>query len=245
VLLIAGLWLRKRYPMLGLLVPGGISAIVFGLAFGSVFAREDLLPALWVHPLKDPLMVLVASIGIGAAVISLGLVLDAAEHIWRGSGRVWLHARAGLLLIYAGIIVTIFSGIGIVMLLAGIAWFVAGAGIGEKQGAKPAGRAAAELVETLLQLVVNTVSFARVGAFALAHAGLSSAVVGLAEATGSSIGYWIALALGNVLILALEGMVVGIQTTRLVLFEFFIRFLRGEGRAFRPLPPPTRGAGQG
>jgi V/A-type H+-transporting ATPase subunit I len=33
-------------------------------------------------------------------------------------------------------------------------------------------------------------------------------------------------------------MVVSIQTTRLVLFEFFARFLTGAGRPFRPLPPP-------
>ena len=46
------------------------------------------------------------------------------------------------------------------------------------------------------------------------------------------------LALGNVLVIALEGMVVSIQTTRLLLFEFFIRFLIGSGRAFKPLPPP-------
>jgi V/A-type H+-transporting ATPase subunit I len=84
---------------------------------------------------------------------------------------------------------------------------------------------------------VNTVSFARVGAFALAHAGLSVAVTGVAEASGA-IGYWIVLVLGNLLILVLEGLVVGIQTTRLLLFEFFVRFLEGTGRAFRPLPPP-------
>jgi V/A-type H+-transporting ATPase subunit I len=47
------------------------------------------------------------------------------------------------------------------------------------------------------------------------------------------------LAAGNALIIAIEGLVVGIQTTRLVLFEFFIRFLRGSGRAFRPLPLPV------
>ncbi|MNC91552.1 V-type ATP synthase subunit I [compost metagenome] len=45
--------------------------------------------------------------------------------------------------------------------------------------------------------------------------------------------------LGNALVLALEGLVVGIQTTRLVLFEFFARFLRAEGRAFVPLVPPA------
>ena len=38
--------------------------------------------------------------------------------------------------------------------------------------------------------------------------------------------------------IVLEGLVVSIQTTRLVLFEFFTRFLVAEGRVFRPLPPP-------
>ena len=42
----------------------------------------------------------------------------------------------------------------------------------------------------------------------------------------------------NLLILVVEGLVVSIQTTRLVLFEFFARFLTGSGRVFRPLPPP-------
>jgi len=88
------------------------------------------------------------------------------------------------------------------------------------------------------------VSFARVGAFALAHAGLSVAVTGVAEASGTA-GYWIVLLLGNLLIIVLEGLIVGIQTTRLLLFEFFVRFLQGTGRAFRPLPPPLANAHPG
>ena len=48
----------------------------------------------------------------------------------------------------------------------------------------------------------------------------------------------IILVLGNALIIVLEAMVVSIQTTRLVLFEFFTRFLTGAGRVFSPLPPP-------
>jgi V/A-type H+/Na+-transporting ATPase subunit I len=47
------------------------------------------------------------------------------------------------------------------------------------------------------------------------------------------------LIVGNVVVLLLEGLVVTIQTTRLVLFEFFIRFLRGSGRMFRPLAAPS------
>src|SRR5208283_2574891 len=93
---------------------------------------------------------------------------------------------------------------------------------------------------------INTVSFVRVGAFALAHAGLGFAVAGLAASLGAATNLraasWLMLAAGNLLIIAIEGLVVGIQTTRLVLFEFFIRFLRGSGRAFRPLPLPIAAA---
>jgi V/A-type H+-transporting ATPase subunit I len=48
----------------------------------------------------------------------------------------------------------------------------------------------------------------------------------------------VVLVLGNVVVIVLEGLVVSIQTTRLVLFEFFARFLEAQGRVFRPLPPP-------
>ena len=95
-----------------------------------------------------------------------------------------------------------------------------------------------ELLERGLQILVNTLSFARVGAFALAHAGLSSAMLSLADATGSLPGWLAVMLFGNLLILLLEGLVVSIQTTRLVLFEFFVRFLEGRGREFRPLPVP-------
>jgi V/A-type H+/Na+-transporting ATPase subunit I len=44
---------------------------------------------------------------------------------------------------------------------------------------------------------------------------------------------------GNVVIIALEGLVVSIQTTRLLLFEFFVQFLEARGRTFRPLPAPA------
>ncbi|HQF31652.1 MAG TPA: hypothetical protein PLJ34_09425, partial [Hyphomicrobiales bacterium] len=119
----------------------------------------------------------------------------------------------------------------------GLLWFVAGRGIVDGPGMAAAGAALSHGVEAFLQLLVNTLSFARVGAFALAHAGLSLAVVGLADAAGP-VGFWIVLLVGNALVLALEGLAVGIQTTRLILFEFFIRFLKAEGRPFRPLPLP-------
>jgi V/A-type H+-transporting ATPase subunit I len=46
------------------------------------------------------------------------------------------------------------------------------------------------------------------------------------------------LLLGNLIVIMLEGLVVSVQTTRLILFEFFIRFLRGTGRTFHPMAAP-------
>ena len=100
------------------------------------------------------------------------------------------------------------------------------------------------LLESGVQVMVNTLSFARVGAFALAHAALSAAVVSMAQPAPG----WAAaliLILGNALIIALEGLVVGVQTTRLVLFEFFNRFLRGYRPGLQAPAGATAGGGSG
>ena len=94
--------------------------------------------------------------------------------------------------------------------------------------------AAGTLVETILQLLLNTVSFVRVGAFALAHAGLSLAFTVMAATLDNHVSGPLILLLGNLIVIMLEGLVVTIQTTRLILFEFFIRFLRGTGAHFPP-----------
>ncbi|MCE2969347.1 MAG: hypothetical protein LW847_03805 [Burkholderiales bacterium] len=88
-------------------------------------------------------------------------------------------------------------------------------------------------------MLINTLSLARVGAFALAHAGVSSAVVALAGPSDNHLVFALVLVAGNVLILVVEGLVVSIQTTRLVLFEFFTRFFEPAGREFRQLEPPA------
>lgn len=239
VLVALGLALRRRAPGLRLLVPGGVAAIGFGLAFGSVFGREDLLPALWQRPLEAPLTMLGVSVAFGVLVLGVGFALEALQHAWAGRAGRWLLTRAGLVAFYLGLVLAPLDGRGLPLAGAGALWFVFGTAIADRRLAA-AGSAAGELAETAMQLIVNTISFARVGAFALAHAGLAAAVVGIANATGNAVGFYVALALGNALMLVLEGLVVGIQTTRLVLFEFFIRFLRAEGRPFRSLPEPTR-----
>ena len=237
IVALAGYFLGKRMPALRLLLPGGLVAIVFGFAFGSVFAREDVVPAFWLHPLAQPLPVLAVALAFGVFTICVGLALDALQNFWRGQLRHWLLCDAGLLVAYAGIVGAAINLRALWALPVGIAWSLAGSAVANPAGRTLAvGKAAGESLEHLLQLGVNTISFVRVGAFALAHAGLCSAIVGMAEAAGA--GYWPVLIVGNAAIIALEGLVVSIQTTRLVLFEFFIRFLTARGRPFEPLTPP-------
>jgi len=239
VLIALGLYLRRRVPAFGLLVSGGVTATLFGFAFGSVFAREDLLPALWHRPLDQPLAMLATSVGFGVVVLLGGFALDALQAAWVGRGREWWLSRGGLVALYVGLVATPFAPAALAVAALGVLWYTVGAAL-IARSPLAAGRAFGELLESVLQLLVNTISFARVGAFALAHAGLAAAVVGLAAAAGRGVGYYSALALGNLLILVLEGLVVGIQTARLVLFEFFIRFLKAEGRPFQPLPEPAQ-----
>lgn len=241
VLLAVGILLRRRYPPVALLIPGGIAAMAFGIAFGSVFTREDLIAARWLQPLGRPLTLLGISLGLGATVILLGLILDALQHYWARQARLWWSTRAGLMLCYLGMIASVFDVRALWALPAGFAWYC----IGDAASAARISRlatAAGEALETLLQLFVNTISFVRVGAFALAHAGLGSAISALAAGTDSRLASWLIVAVGNLLVIVVEGLVVGVQTTRLVLFEFFIRFLHGSGRPFRPLPVPGEAA---
>ncbi len=240
LLLVAGLVFRRRWPALGMLIPGGVAALVFGLLFGSVFGREDVVPALWIHPLSEPLLLLGASVLLGAAILTLGLALSGLEAIWRRAFGSWLESDGALALVYLGLLAGFLHRAGFVVAALGALVYVAAPAIRTSSGrVKSALAALGELVERALQLGVNTVSFARVGAFALAHAGLCVAIVELEHAAGHGVGRIVVFVLGNALVLALEGLVVGIQTTRLLLFEFFVRFLRAEGRAFVPLVPPA------
>jgi len=233
--------LARRWPALRLLIFGGLSSMLFGVLFGSVFGREDIIPAAWLHPLEAPVTVLLAPLAGGAALLLLGLLLDALQALWQRRGRRWLETDAGLVLCYVSLLGAFLEPVLAWGALAGAVWFVLGHAVTtDRHRLAAVARGGAEFVEVLLQLGVNTISFVRVGAFSLAHAGLCVAVLGLASAPASAAAGALIELIGNLVLLGLEGLVVGIQTTRLMLFEFFVRFLRAEGRPFRPLAPPDR-----
>ena len=237
VIAAAGAWAGQRLPIARLLMVGGLAAALFGLLFGSVFSLHGLLPALWLHPLDAPLAVLMAPLAGGALLLTLGLALDALAAYWRGEFRRWLLTDAALIVVYLGLLGAFLNPLGLRVAGVAVLWFCVGHAV---VGRSPVAalKAIGEALEKTLQILINTLSFARVGAFALAHAGLSSAIVALMDAAASWPAKLLVLVLGNVLVIVLEAMVVSIQTTRLVLFEFFTRFMQGQGRAFKPLPLP-------
>jgi V/A-type H+-transporting ATPase subunit I len=96
-----------------------------------------------------------------------------------------------------------------------------------------------EVLETVSSYISNTVSFLRVGAFALSHAVLSFIVFNFYERLASSgiAGSFSALLImiiGNVIIIVLEGMIVAIQVMRLQYYEFFNKFFIETGVEFAP-----------
>lgn len=243
VLMAAGFLLRRQWPVLTMLIPGGAMAMVFGLVFGSIFTYEGVIGPLWVNPIEEPLPVLVVPLIGGALLILLGLLLNGVAAGRQGHLGIWLRSDAGVVLAYVGALSAAWRPEqGLAAMALGIVWYLAGcAWEGYRSDIASALGHMGELLERLLQLAVNTLSFLRVGAFALAHAGLSVAVVSLGEGADNIVAEVIVLIVGNAVILVLEGLVVSVQTTRLILFEFFVRFFRAEGRPFRPMAPPGAG----
>ena len=90
-----------------------------------------------------------------------------------------------------------------------------------------------ELFDVLLSYFSNTLSFVRIGAFAVSHAAMMEVVLMLAGAESGNIN-WIVIVLGNVFVCAMEGLIVGIQVLRLEYYEMFSRFYKGEGHPFTP-----------
>ena len=90
-----------------------------------------------------------------------------------------------------------------------------------------------EMFEVLLSYFSNTLSFVRVGAFAVSHAAMMEVVLMLAGAEAGSPN-WAVIVLGNLFVCGMEGLIVGIQVLRLEYYELFSRFYHGTGREFKP-----------
>ena len=246
VIAAAAWWFRVRLgPLWRFGLMAGLSSVAFGLVYGSVFGYEDVLPALWMSPIHDPILMLEIALGYGVVFLSIACVLAIYN---RMAVKNWLGAVFGhhgvvnlvfyLALVWGGLNLGRQQPFGttpaVLMLvaLAALAWYSwrhQEAPIGEKILV-----VVIETLETIIGYVSNTLSFLRVAAFSLNHVALSIAVFTLAGMMGT-FGHVVTVILGNVFILVLEGAIVLIQVMRLQYFEGFSRYFSGEGHAFAPL----------
>jgi V/A-type H+-transporting ATPase subunit I len=239
VLAVAGALLRRKYAFAVILVPCGLSAAGFGLVFGEFFGIHGLFPSPCGCPLDHPMNVLVATLILGVSLILLGLVFSGMEAWWRGEQGDWLAQEAPVILLYlSGVLVLVWPHSWIVSLGA-LCWYLLSALVlCRADGARCVLHQVGRLIDSALQLGLATISFLRVGAFALAHAAFSTVILELVRPIETPILQVTLFVVGHVCVMVVEGLIVMVQTTRLVLFEFFTRFLKFEGRIYKPLKKP-------
>ena len=245
----------------------GISATIFGFLYGSIFGFEEdvhifgmKLEPLWISPIHHIMDVLMVAIGAGVILLILAYLIGIFNHaVSRERGHlIFGHNGIAGFLLYISLLG--FGGatfgllpvpsilFGVLAIVSGLAVMFSEPLIHLVEGHRPlidGGigtymiQAVVELFEVVISMLSNTLSYVRVGAFAVAHGGLSAAIFILARLAGGGedggIGYWITVVLGNIFIIGFEGLIVGIQTMRLSYYEFFSKFFTGGGMRFEPL----------
>jgi len=238
----------------------GISSMIFGVLFGSIFGVEDAIPHLWIKPMSNVLYFFKVAVYFGIGMITLGIFFNILNAVRARDLKAGLFDHAGLVsaVIYWGgigivsrflsnrpvpvkmVVYSIIVPVIILFLKEPILALVTrrkphfGEGLGTyiMEGL-------IEVMEVVTGYLANTVSFIRVAAFSLAHVGLFIAVFSLADmvkgSSGGAVYSSLVLILGNLLIIALEGLVVTIQVIRLEYYEFFGKFFSGGGVAYKPI----------
>ena len=255
------LWKFKKSGLGKILVPCGISSMIFGFVFGSVFGFEEALNPVYEKlgwsgkPLSvmdsiNTVLLFAIAIGVGLMVVAIVMNIYACikrKHI--GEAIFSQNGLVGLILYLCGVnLASGFMGgpspipsavcapmLGACAFLLFIKEIPIGI-IDKHPDWKPESvsdfilQNLFELLEYILSYLSNTVSFLRVGAFVLVHAGMMMVVFSLA---GDSENIFVII-LGNVLVIALEGLLTGIQALRLEYYEMFSRFFDGSGIAYTP-----------
>lgn len=91
-----------------------------------------------------------------------------------------------------------------------------------------------EVFEFLLSYVSNSLSFVRVGGFAISHASMMLVVMALAKGMSAAASP-VMVVFGNVFVMGIEALLVCIQAMRLEFYELFSRFYSGDGVPFTPV----------
>ncbi len=241
-----------------ILIAAGLAAALFGVLYGSIFSNENLIPAIWFHPMEHIMDLFFAAIMMGAFFISIGLIMNIINLFRDGEYFESIFGIHGILgfIVYTGslflvvrfIKYDIMPGVPemVFILVLPVTFFlfrnIAARLFFGRDSLFPEGifgyivESFVELMEMFTGFLGNSISFIRAGAFALSHAGLSIAVYTLAAIAGPipSIASICIIVIGNIFIILLEGLVCGIQSMRLEYYEFFGKFFRGNGIEFKP-----------
>ena len=277
VLAAIGWFLSRRSVLGGLLVACGLSGVIFGFIYGSIFGFENILPHL-IQPSENILQILSMAIGAGIILLNIAILLnlynafrakDWGRFFFDSNGLAGWILYLSFLVILGNFASKIFTGesflpaflltigrIGIVVTIAQILfiismclavifshplqhWMHDGHFVVEGGWGIFAVQSAAEILEKIISMLSNTLSYVRVGAFAIVHAGFTGAVFIIAKLVSggeaAGFGYWTVVVLGNLFVIGLEGFIVTIQTMRLHYYEFFSKFFQGGGSAYEPL----------
>ncbi len=260
VLLLAGLLLRsgrirrlKRLRKTWLFVAGaGLTSMIFGALYGEAFGPTGLVPVLWLEPMTNPIPLLVTALVFGAVLLAGAYALGTINRVREGGWAYALYASSGaagsVLFVAVGLLIWgILASlspvivIAVVLALAALTFIFIGFFVDAGGGGTGVVQAVIELVDTVIRLGSNVVSFARLAAFGLTHAALLTVVWTATTALWAP--DWRAAAailvflVGNVLTFALEALVAGVQALRLEYYELFSRIFQSEGRPFHPWAP--------
>lgn len=251
VIFIFGLILAKKKSALGpVFAAGGISSIIFGVLYGSVFGKENIIKPVLISPMENIQTMLISGIAVGSIFILIAMIFNIVNGIKNRNLQKWLFDKNGIagFLLYGLILgdvamyflkgkmlvstnlLVIIAIILVIMILFGDV--ISSKIEKKKQETKtPIVEKIFEIIEMTLSFASNTISFLRLAAFAINHVGLCMAVYLLADMT-TGVGNIAIGIIGNIIVIALEGLIVGIQVLRLEYYELFSRFYEGNGRAY-------------
>ena len=260
VLLLGGIYFSKKTDnkLIGeILSRLGLSSMVFGFLYGSVFGFEHIIPALLIHPIENINHMLVGSIVLGILLLVVSYGYGIINHLKQKNLKEGLFGRNGvaglffyILLLTLGMNIAFgkellpFTLIYMLMIVFMALIVVREPLANYIQGHKPYYHESVseyyiessfDIFETLLNMLSSTVSFIRVGAFALNHVGLFIAFQTMARIMNNAAGGVIIFIIGNMIIIGLEGLIVFIQGLRLEYYELFSKYYKGEGIEFDPV----------
>lgn len=248
------LLLIKRKKTYGaILFAGGLSSTIFGILYGSVFGKEDIIKPIIISPMNNITTMLLYGILVGTVFILIAMVLNIINGIKnKDYKRIFLDKNgiAGIVL-YMFVLLNVayyfladkmLISINIIIIISLI--LVIAIMFNDKimnflekkrqESSTSFVEKIFEIIEMLLSFLSNTISFLRLAAFAINHAGLCMAVYLLAD-MGAGAGNILIGVIGNIVVLVLEGLIVGIQTLRLEYYELFSRFYDGSGQEYKSI----------